>query len=309
MKARGLTIVETIIGIGIVSTLVFVYSSTLAASAFSQRVQLRNTATFLADEQLSMLQTYSISQVSDQTNGPLRGILFNQGTFTTVVDSTAPSQGRALNAATSTLSGLSSVLPLPKNAYDDFTLISKIKANGGSPASWRAGLIFRAQDLQNSYELYLTATSLVLKKNVNGVATTLYSDARSIGYNSWQTLAVTTTGSSISVLLNGTTVTTVTDTSFSVGKAALAVWNGASVNFDDISIGGESWNFDTTIAGTLHDDWLRFGLGDLPNGTGTLTVTTPYSGAAFKVFTVNISWTDRSGSATRTLSQSTYQGN
>ncbi len=308
MRARGLTIVETIIGIGIVSTLVFVYSATLAASALSQRAHLKSTAVFLADQQLSALQAYSASQISDQTNGPLRGVLFSQGVFSTVSDGTAPSQGRALNAATSTISGISAILPFPKNAYDDFALTAKVKTNSGSPTSWRAGILFRAQDLQNTYELSLGASSLVLKKYVNGLATTLYSDARSIGYNSWQTLTVTTTGSSIGVSLNGANVTTVTDSSFSVGKAALVAWNGASVNFDDLSIESESWNFDSTAPGTLHDDWLRFGLGDLPNGTGTLTVTTPYSGATFKKFTVNISWTDRSGTSTRTLSQSTYQG-
>ncbi|WKZ29560.1 MAG: DUF1080 domain-containing protein [Patescibacteria group bacterium] len=309
MNTRGLTLIETIIGIGIVSMLVFVFAVSLTAAVFAQRIKLRNMAAVLADQQLSALRTYSVSQLSDQTNGPLIGVLFTQGSFTTVVDETAPSQALALHAATSTASGLSAVLPLPKNAYNDFTLTTKLKVNGGSPSSWRAGLLFRGQDLQNHYEAYLTSSSLVLKKVVNGVETTLYSDARAISYGSWQTLAVTTAGSSISLILNGTTVTTVNDATFSVGKAALVVWNGASVNFDDVSIGGDGWDFDTTAIGTLHDDWLRFGLGDLPNGTSTLTVASPYGDTTIKSFTVNVSWTDRSGTTQRTLSQSTYGGN
>ncbi len=309
MKARGLTLIETVIGIGLTSLLVVAFAVSLMAAVYAQRIKLRNMAAVLADQELSALRSYNVSQFPNQTDGPLYGVLFTQGAFTAIDDNTAPSQSRALSAATSTVSGLSAVLPLPKNAYGDFTLTAKMKVNAGSPGTWRAGLLFRAKDMQNHYEAYLTSTTLVLKKVVNGVSTTLFSDARSISYGSWQTLTVTATGPSINVLLNGISVTTQTDATYSVGKAALAVWDGASVNFDDISIGGESWNFDATAVGELHGDWLRFGLGDLPNGTSTLTVATPYNNdPAIKTFTVNILWTDRSGSATRTLTQSTQNG-
>jgi len=308
MKTRGLTLIEIVVGVSLVSMLIVVFGVSLLAAVYAQRIKLRNMASVLADQQLAALQVYDTSQLTNQTNGGLVGVLFTQGSFGTVQDLTAPSPSRALGAATSTSSGLTSVLPLPKNAYGDFTLTAKFKVNNGSAAAWKAGVLFRARDLRNHYRAYLTSSSLVLQKISGDVVTTLYSDARSISQGTWQTLSVTASGSSISVSLNGTLVTTKTDATFSVGQAALAVWEGASVNFDDVSIGGDSWNFDAVTLGALHDDWLRFGLGDLPSGTGTLTVSTPYSDTSYKRYSVTISWLDRSGS-TRTVTHVTEKAN
>jgi len=308
MKPRGLTLIEIVIGVGLVSVLIVVFGVSLLAAVYAQRIKLRNMASVLADQQLATLQVNDTSQLTDQTDGALVGVLFTQGDFGAVEDPTAPSSSRALGAATSTSSGLTSVMPLPKNAYSDFTLTAKLKVNSGSTSSWKAGLLFRTRDVNNGYRAYLTADSLVLERIYGGTVTTLYSDARSISEDSWQTLTIGATGSAIEVSLNGTLVTTQNDTTFSVGKAALAVWEGASVNFDDVSIGGDSWNFDDVAVGDLHDDWLRFGLGDLPNGTGTLTISSPYNDTSLKRYTVTISWSDRSGS-TRTISHSTEKAN
>jgi len=308
MKTRGLTLIEVIVAVSLVSVLIVVFGVSLMAAVYAQRIKLRNMASVLADQQLAALQVYDTSQAANQTNGGLIGVLFTQGDFGAVEDLTAPSPSRALAAATSTATGLTSVLPFPKNAYADFTVTAKFKVNPGSPAGWRSGILFRARDLRNHYRVYLTSNSLVLQKVVGDAATTLYSDARSISQGSWQTLSVIASGSSISVSLNGTLVTTQTDGAFSIGQAALAVWEGASTNFDDVSIAGETWNFDGVTLGELHDDWLRFGLGDLPSGTGTLTISTPYSDASYKRYSVTISWRDRSGT-TRTISHNTEKAN
>jgi len=308
MKTRGLTLIEIVVGVSLVSMLIVVFGVSLLAAVYAQRIKLRNMASVLADQQLAALQVYDTSQLANQTNGGLIGVLFTQGDFGAVQDLTAPSPSQALAAATSTTAGLSTVLPLPDNAYGDFTLTATFKVNTGSSANWRSGFLFRARDLRNHYRAYLTSTSLVLQKVSGDVVTTLYSDARSISTGSWQTLSVTATGSSISVTLNGTLVTTQTDATFSVGQAALAVWEGASVHFDDISIGGETWSFEGVTIGDLHDDWLRFGLGDLPSGTGTLTVSTPYADTSYKRYSATISWKDRSG-LTRTITHTTEKAN
>lgn len=297
MKTRGLSLIEVVVGVSLVSVLIVVFGVSLMAAVYAQRVKLRNMASVLADQQLAALQVVDTSQLSNQTNGALTGVLFTQGKFGAVEDPTAPSPPRAFGAATSTVaSGLTALMPLPKNAYADFTMTADIKVNGGSPADWQAGFLFRARDLRNHYRVYLTATSLVLQRVSADAVTTLYSDARSISQGTWQELSVSVTGSSIGVSLNGTLVTTQNDASFSVGQAALAVWEGASVNFDDVTIGGETWDFEDAGLGEIHDDWLRFGLGDLPSGTGTLTVSTPYSDPSYKRYSVIISWFDRSGS-------------
>jgi len=301
MKTRGLTLIEIVIAVSLVSMLIVVFGVSLLASVYAQRIKLRNMASALADQQLAALQVYDTSSLLNQTNSTPFGVLFTQGGFETAEDLTAPSPSRVFSAATSTGTGLTSLMPLPKNAYGDFTMTASFKVNGGSAAGWQSGFLFRARDLRNHYRAYLTATSLVLQKVSNGGVTTLYSDARSISQGSWQTLSVTATGSSISVTLNGTPVTTQIDSAFSVGHAALAVWQGASVHFDDVSIGGESWDFEDASLGEIHDDWLRFGLGDLPSGTSTLSVATPYSDSSYKRYTVTISWMDRSGT-TRSMS-------
>jgi type II secretory pathway pseudopilin PulG len=306
MRREGLTLIETVVGIALVSAVVVAFGVSLTAAVFAQRIKLRNMAAALGEEQLAAIRYGDTSTLTATTNGPLVNILFPRGTFSVVTDNTAPSQTRALNAATSTSSGMAAVLPLPANAYGDFTLTAKFKVNAGSPSSWKAGVLFRASDDNDLYEVYLTSTALVFKKIEHGASTTLYSDVRSIATNSWQTLGVTATGASLSVTLNGNAVTTQNDPTFSVGEAALAVWDGASVNFDDVSIGGATWNFEDTSVGEMQSDWLRFGLGDLNSGTGTLTIATPYGDTSYKTYTVNISWKDRSGSV-KTISQSTQK--
>lgn len=298
---KGLTLIEIVVAISLVSILIVVFGVSLMAAVYAQRIKLRNMASSLADQQLSALQVYDTSQLLGQSQSTPFGVLFTQGGFETVEDLTAPSPSQVFGAATSTLTGLTALMPLPKNAYGDFTMTASFKVNVGSAAGWKSGFMFRARDLRNHYRAYLTATSLVLQKVSGDVVTTLYTDARSISQGSWQTLSVTATGSSISVTLNGTPVTTQTDSAFSVGHAALAVWEGASAHFDDVSIGGESWGFEDAELGEVHDDWLRFGLGDLPSGTSTLSVATPYADSAYKRYTVTISWMDRSGT-TRSIS-------
>jgi type II secretory pathway pseudopilin PulG len=296
MKARGLTLIEIVVGVSLVSVLIVVFGVSLMAAVYAQRVKLRNMASMLADQQLAAIQAVDTSSLGVQTDGALVGVLFTQGDFGAVTDATAPSSDTAFNAGTSTAtSGLTALMPLPKNAYGDFTLQADIKANVGTPSDWQAGFLFRARDLRNHYRAYLTATSLVLQRVSGGTVTTLYSDARSIAQGSWQELRVVATGSSIGVYLNGTLVTTQVDATFSVGQAALAVWEGASVNFDDVTIGGDAWSFEDVADGEIHDDWLRFGLGDLPNGTSTLTISNPYSDASYKRYSVKVRWTDRSG--------------
>jgi len=307
MKTRGVTLIEIVIGIALVAVLIVVFGVSLLAAVYAQRVKLRNMAGALADEQLSALQTIDTSQFAVQADGPLRGVLFTQGTFGAVDDATAPSSGRALDSATSSGGGITAVLPLPKNAYGDFTMTAAMKAVAGSPANWKIGFLFRASDLQNGYRVSLAADSLTLDKIVNGAVTTLYSDIRTIIPGTWQTLSVTTSGTSIGVSLNGLNVTDQTDASFSAGQAALAAWEGVGARFDDAAIGGAAWNFDAAAIGAIPDDWSRFGLDNLPSGAGTLSIETPYADASLKKYTVKINWTDRSGP--KSISQSLLKAN
>jgi Tfp pilus assembly protein PilV len=304
----GLTLIEVIVGVALVSTLTIVFGISLTAAVYAQRIKLRNMASALADQQLAVLQAVDTSTVSTQTKGPLLGVLFTKGSWAAVTDGTAPSPDRALESTASSATGVTAVMPLPKNAYGDFTQTASFKVGTNPPSGWRVGFLFRASDLRNQYQAYLTANAFVLKKVVNGAETTLYSDVRTILPDVWQTLSVTTNGSSISVTLNGSSVTSQTDSTFSAGKAALAVWEGAMARFDDVGIEGQVWNFDATTLGEIPSDWLRFGLADLPSGDAVLTIATPYADTSYRTYTVDVSWKDRSG-VTRSISHSTQKSN
>jgi hypothetical protein len=288
-----MSLMEVIIGLVLVSVLIITFGVSLVAAVYAQKVQTRNMASALADLQLAVLQTYSSSTLATQSYGTLIGVLFSQGTWKTVSDATAPSASNTFETKPSGSVGLTSVMPLPANAYDNFSLTAKVKVVTGSPVGWKAGLMFRAQDPNNYYMAYLTTGNLYVKKIVNGVETTLYSDLRSIAADTWQTLNVVTNGSSMDVYLNGSLATTQSDASFSVGKAALAGWEGPTLRFDDVTIGGYTWGFDSTVIDKVHDDWLRFGLSNLPTGTGSLTIAQPYSDASVKKYTATINWDDK----------------
>lgn len=306
MRTRGLTLVEVVIGIALVSVLIVGFGVSLLAAVYAQRIKVRNTAAALADEQLAVIRSSDTASLSNQTGGPLFGVLFNQGTWAVAADGTAPSPPNALGAAASSATGITALAQLPDNAYADVVLTASFKVLSGAPSGWKAGFIFRASDLRNHYQIYLTSSSLVLKKVVNGAETTIYADARVVATDAWQTLRVTASASSLSIELNGSPVTTQTDATFSIGRAALAVWEGAGARFDDVSASGESWDFDSDATGAMPADWRRFGLSDLPSGTGTLTVTSPFSDPSLRRYTVTIGWTDKRG-GTASLSQSTLK--
>lgn len=300
-----MSLIEVIIGLVLVSGMVMVFGASLSAASYAQQARLRNMASSLADEELSALQSVGASQIPVQTNGALLGVLFTQGSWAVAADDTAPSSSNAFEtASSSTSSGITSLMLLPDNAYGDFTYAAKMKVLSGTPAGWKMGIVFRASDLNNLYQAYLTAGNLKLDKVVSGTNTNLYSDARSIGTNSWQTLQVVTTGTSIDLYLNGSLVTTVTDSSFSVGKTALAAWNGASAHYDDVGIGGVTTDFDGTAASDLPTGWDRFGLASLPGGTAMLTATTLYGDSSFKRADVTVRWIDRGG--VRSITRSSY---
>ena len=304
---KGMTLIEVVIGLVLVSMMVVGFGVSLVAATYAQNIKYRNMAQALADEQLAVLQTYAASSLPIQNLGSLVGVLFSKGTWSVVADGTAPSAANAFEAVPTGASGLTADYPLPKNAYGNFTFSAKMKEVTGAPAGWQMGILFRSADTQNGYQLYLTATNLYLKKVVNGTATTLYSDARSISTNSWQTLGVVTNGSSIDIKLNGSTVTSVTDATYSVGKAALAAWGGGTVHYDDVIMDSDTWNFDTTAVSAVPDDWSRFGLASIPSGTATLTTGQLYGDADFVKATVNMGWNDSQGA--KTLSSSVFLRN
>lgn len=304
---KGLSLIEVIIGLALVGVLVLSYGTSLTAAVASRRIKIKNMAAALADIQLSALHAYDPSQIPVQTDGAPYGVLFSEGMWSVATDPSAYSGTQVFHTDAPDVSGITSVYPLPENAYDDFTLSARVKIDPSSPSTWQTGFLFRSRDLQNGYRVYLTSGSLVLEKLVDNTVTTLYSDVRSVSEDTWHALEVTTTGSSLTIVLNGNTVTSVNDSTWTLGMAALVAWEGAEARFDDVDMNGTLWNMDSEIAGEVPDGWERFGLSDLPSGAMTLTSAELYGESGFKKYTATVTWQD--GSGTKTLSQSTDVGN
>jgi len=304
---KGLTLIEVVIGLALVGVLVITFSVSLTASVAARRIKHRNIAAALVDQELNVLKNMSAATVPVQTDGPLLGVLYMQGSWEVMTDITAPSGSMVLQT-TSTGSGISSVMPLPKNAYDDFTLTADAKVLSTAPAGWQMGLLFRANDLQNGYMLYLDASSLTVDVVIDGTPTELYSDIRSISEDSWQELSVVASGGSLTIKLNGLTITTINDPTFASGKAALLTWEGATANFDDVIIEGSTEDMESTASGEIPDGWERFGLSVLPgNAAADLTVAELFGDSSFKRYTTEVHWID--GSSNRTFSESTDKVN
>lgn len=299
----GFTLIEVVIGLAIVGVLVLSYGTSLTAAVAARRIKIRNMAAALADIQLAALRTHDPTTVPVQTDGEPYGVLFSEGTWEVEEDGAASSGAQVFRTSAESATGVTSVYPLPENAYDDFTFTTEIKVDPGAPAGWQAGVFFRARDLQNGYRAWIDATSLTLERLDDGVVTTLHTDIRTVATDTWHTLEVTTNGSSISVDLNGLNVTNETDSTYLSGQAGLLAFESATVRFDDVVMDADTWDMESETLGEVPDGWDRFGLSSIPSGDMTLTTQELFGDSSFKRYTATVTWDD--GSGQKTLSQST----
>jgi len=80
------------------------------------------------------------------------------------------------------------------------------------------------------------AWSLFHNDTSNAMTTVRSGAVAALGTNSWHTLAVTFSGSTITAQIDATTVATVTDTAWSVGQVGLGTSQGETAQFDNLSI-------------------------------------------------------------------------
>jgi hypothetical protein len=82
-----------------------------------------------------------------------------------------------------------------------------------------------------------TGTWSLYRNDVNNAMTTLRSGTVAApGTNSWHNLALTFSGSTITAQIDGATVATLTDTSWSVGQVGFGSSQGETAQFDNLSI-------------------------------------------------------------------------
>ena len=136
------------------------------------------------------------------------------------------------STSTSTLYGIAA----GSLSWTDYSVSASVKPGVGSTYYGAVvALDGRRQDISNFYTVLLkNGNSWYLGKKVNGVFTTLASGFTSINSSSWYTWTLSMTGSSISASMNGATLSTVNDSTFSAGNIGFKTT--AQAEFDNVSV-------------------------------------------------------------------------
>ena len=254
----------------------------------------------MAQEELEAARALPLADLTVRANDSFINVFYNSGQAGAVSDDTAVSLPNSLSLASSTDS-FGDIL-LPYNKMADLTVEANLKS---ADIAQKTGIIFRARDNQNYYFFYIKNDRVGLEKNINGSITSLHTTLQSFSANTWYKIKITASGNNLSLYLNDNLLTTIVDTSFASGYAALASYASLSY-FDNVALTynsqTDSWNFDDLAISSIPADWQRFGINDLPNGQGLLTISEPYGVSTIKKIDVSIRWTERGVIKTVSLS-------
>lgn len=112
-----------------------------------------------------------------------------------------------------------------------------VHAKGYTTYGLVMGLVFRYQDRDNYYRVWLDQSQLVLEKVVDGKVTKLsVVDTVSIKPHTWTILEVQAKGSDITVTIDGVPSIVTNDTTFSAGKAGLLALSMGGLTYDDLLV-------------------------------------------------------------------------
>lgn len=316
-SAAGFTLLETLMTVGLVAVMLAVYSATLTSTVFLRRSQYNTLAANYIQEELDTLRTLPFSELINRTNGNFLGLAFQRGHWS-IQDVSGDGQNKrlAMDAAAPAIGDDTGLAVLPGNYRTDFTLTAKVKVDSASPAGWGGGLVFRYRDAENFYRLRYAAGGNALDKVVRGTVTTVWSDSSTCTTTiptgscwAWQTLEVVASGTSLTLKRNGSTLTTLVDTTFGAGDLGIQSKGNALISADDVSVtegAVTAWDFESETAGTYPIDWLRMSCFDLPGGSCSLTIENYLDETSLKKVTAVVSWLD--GDSTRSSSGATVIG-
>lgn len=142
------------------------------------------------------------------------------------------------NAICQTETATFPALALSQGGYGDLVMSARFKAVSGSKDR-AAGLIFRVRDSANYYILRANALegNVNLYAYMNGKRSTIKEGAAPVPSGEWHELSVDVRGSRVTGQLDGRTVLTVDDTTFT-GSGRVGLWTKAdSVTcFDDVRV-------------------------------------------------------------------------
>lgn len=298
-KYRGSTLIESLVALGLIAYVLVIFSVGQTAITSNKYLRHRSFAYGLATEELEAIRNSDFSRLTNRTAADFIEVAYNIGTWKVAALADSPSSPNAyeLLSPTGNPVGLTGIAIVPGIEYDNNTYEAKIKVAASSPATWQAGIFLRYHDTGNYYFVHFNATNIYFDKRVdNSPLPPLDTLTRSFATNTWYTLKVEAVGNVFNVYVDNALVLTVTDTTFTDGRFALAGMNSAHLYFDDVKIGTTLlWHFDGDGLGNIPAGWERFGLADLPDGQGKLTIEDAQAGFNdIKKVTVRVQWSERS---------------
>lgn len=298
VKSQGFSLLEAIMAIGLTAVILSIFAATTSTSVFLRKAGYSIQASNFVREELDALRTLPFSELATRTNGNFLGLSLTRGAWQAKVTTAPPSGTKVLALDTAVAAKVSEtgLAVIPGNYRDDFDVTAKFLVQTTSPSGWGTGIAFRYRDAENHYRFRFTSGGIALDEVYHGTTSTIWSQSATYSTNTWYTLRVAATGTSIQLYRNGTLLTTQTDTTYVTGDLALIALSNALVHVDDVSVteyaATTSWNFDAETTGKTPVAWQRFAYADLPSGAGTLTISDYLSQTTIKQVTVTVTWTD-----------------
>lgn len=122
------------------------------------------------------------------------------------------------------------------SSWTAYSVQARVKPTGWNGSNRFVAVLARVQSNTSYYYLALRSNNTVeLKKLVGGSSTTLDSASLTVATNTWYTVRLDVSGTSLRGYVNGTLVTETTDSQYSAGRVGVATFYG-SANFDDIVV-------------------------------------------------------------------------
>lgn len=298
-STKGFTLLEALIAIGLTAVILAIFTAVASTSIFLRRSGYSIQASNFVREELDALRVLPFTELINRTNGNFLGLSLTRGPWQVKQVAGTPSSPNALTLSTAISPALvteTGLAVIPGNYHKDVDFTAKFLVQTASPSGWGTGIAFHYRDAENHYRFRFASGGIALDKVYHGTTTTLWSQSATYSTNTWYTLRLVTSGTSISMYKNGTLLTTTTDSTFSTGDIALQTLSNAIIYIDDVSIAENSvttsWSFDSDAVGSMPTIWQRFIYEDLPSGGGTLTIANYLSQTTLKQITATVTWSD-----------------
>jgi len=121
-------------------------------------------------------------------------------------------------------------------SWTAYSVQARVKPTAFSGSNRFVAVLARVQSNTSYYYVALRGNNTVeLKKLVNGSSTTLDTASLTVSTNTWYTVRLDVSGTSLRGYVNGNLLTEATDSQFSTGRIGVATFYGAA-NFDDVVV-------------------------------------------------------------------------